>query len=432
MGFFSGKNKVKIKGFKDLTNTKDIFEYLEPKIVAIPLRDATSETFDVHVKIGDYVKIGTNIATRKDHFVVPIFSSVSGFVKDIKEMYHVSGKIVNHIVIENDFKDEKQELFNPKENFENIPKNDIVEYIKKLGVMGLGGAGFPTYVKYNTDKKVDTILINGIECEPYITSDEINIKKNAEFLIEGTLLLMRSVDAKNGIIGIKENKPSLYKVLTESVLEHKNIKIVQTPDVYPMGWERLLLRQTLKREYDKLPIEVGVIVSNASTVIEFSKSLKTGLPAYERIITISGNGFVKNQNVKVRIGTILKEIIQEMGGYKGENLKLIYGGPMMGNTLDTDEVAITSIASSFLCMEEEKKEEPSPCLRCSRCVDYCPCGLQPVALMNAGEQKEVNLLRELSAFKCTSCGVCSYVCPSKIDVTEGVSKARDFYLSLFE
>lgn len=431
MGFFSGNNYIIANGKKELTNEKPVFEYTSPKIIAIPLKNMGSEAFDVHVNVNDYVKIGTKIATRNDHFTLPIFSSVSGKVVAIEKRNHVSLKKTVHIVIENDFKEEKNQVFKSISDIHSISKEDITNYIKEYGVLGLGGAGFPTYVKYQDTKDISTVLINGVECEPYITADETIMKENANLLFEGTLLFMKACGASTGIIAIKKGKQVLFNTLLEYSKNYHNIQLKQVRDIYPMGWERMLIKEVLNKSYNKLPSEIGVIVDNSTTAIEFVRSIKTGLPMHQRIVTLSGDGINNPQNVKVKVGTLLNEVIEAIGGYNSQlpkNCRLVAGGPFMGKSIITDNLAITSSSNAFIVLIDAKTRE-SACLRCGACIDNCPVGLQPIQIVKAYKAKSSDMLKKLCSFKCIECGTCSFVCPSSIQVTEETRKAKAFSLS---
>lgn len=432
--FFDNKISLHIAGRKDITNTKKPLEFLQPETVAIPIINTGSTVFDIHVEVGDRVKIGTKLATRADHFNIPLLSSVSGQVIEVIERLHVSSKEVSHIVIKNDFKDEVEHFFAPREDFENITKDETILYMQEYGVLGLGGSGFPSYVKYKNVKDIETVLLNGIECEPYITSDESFAKEATILLFQGLLLMMKASFAKEGVIAIKKGKKALYDTLTSCLKESfsdKPIRVVQIPDAYPMGWERVAITTIFGKSYNMLPSEIGIIVNNSTTAMHLAESIKKGMPMFERIVTMSGEGFANPQNVKVRIGTNLKDVIDAIGGYKFDatsekstlGYRLISGGPMMGRSLSTDMVSIGPECNSFLCLKTGEIEE-EPCLGCGRCIEYCPAGIQPVQISRAAELKDFVALAQLSATSCVSCGTCSYVCPSNINVSLATTNAK--------
>lgn len=431
MGFFSGKNHIKVDGKKQLSNEKTVVEYLSPQTIAIPLKNMGSEAFEIHVAVGDEVKIGTKLATRNDHFCVPVFSSVSGKVVAIEKRAHVSLKLTMHIVIENDFKEVKELLFDPIDDLASLSSDEISRYIKNLGVVGLGGSGFPTYIKYSNPQGIETVLVNGIECEPYITADEYSMKKHTKHLFDGVTLAMKASGASSGVIAIKHGKKQLFDILNDFASNYQNIKVLQVRDIYPMGWERLLVKEVFAKEYVQLPSEIGVVVNNATTLIELARSIKTGLPLVERIVTLSGEGFKNPVNVKVKVGTLLDEVITSIDGYMEQiptNCRLIAGGPFMGGGIITDNVSITSYSNAFTALVNTEFNE-MPCLRCGACVDHCPSGLQPVQIAKSHKAKDLELLDKLGAKKCIECGTCTYVCPSNIQVTESTRQAKRFVLS---
>ncbi|MCL1990524.1 MAG: RnfABCDGE type electron transport complex subunit C [Defluviitaleaceae bacterium] len=431
MGFFSGKSSLMVDGKKGLTNQKAIETYTQPKVVAIPLKNRDSDNFEIHVEVGSKVKIGTVLAMRKDHLKVPCFSSVSGTVLAIEKKDHVSTRKTNHIVIENDFQDEKERYADPVEELSTLSVEEIKEKLQLSGVMGLGGTELPIYEKYRDVDEIETLLINGVECEPYLTSDEANMKTSATLLFDGIYLLMKAASAKKGILAITKGKKELYDALKPYENSYPNVEIKQMDDVYPMGWEKYLIRRLFKKTYDQTPAELGILCVNSSTVIEFARSVRSGLPLYERIVTLAGEGFVHQQNVKVRVGTLLADVVAAIGGYVEEvgfkTARLIHGGPLMGTSIITDDLAVTATTNGFLCLLESLKEE-SPCSRCGACIDHCPAGLQPVQMAQAVKNKDVGMLKTLAADACVGCGLCSFVCPSSINVTKSSIRAKSMVL----
>ena len=432
MGFFSGQNYIEVDKQKKLTNSKPLLEYI-PQLVAIPLKNLAFEGFTIHVEVGDYVKIGTKLATGDDHIKLPLFSSVSGTVTAIEKRDHISLKKANHIIIENDFKDEKELLFQPSEDILSFTAEEIKEHMRSAGVLGLSGSGVPTFTKFRNTKNVTSILINGIEDEPFITADEYNMSTYPQLLVNGALALLKAADAQECVIAISESNKISYDALADALKANSDagpIRIVQMPDTYPMGFERTLIKRIWEKTFKMLPIEVGIISTNVSTVIEFAKTLTCGLPLYERVITISGDGFTSRQNIKVRIGTLLADIVAELGGYAEgvpKNARLVHGGPLRGNAVITDNLSVTPITNGFVCLANAEYKE-LPCSRCSACINHCPEGLQPIQIVRAFKLKNKDALKLLGAGKCIECGVCSYVCPSLIDVTDGAKKAKAFAL----
>lgn len=423
MNLISGIGKIRLKGKKELTKSKEIVSIPEPSVIYIPLIIGASTDFEVHVKEGDKVSKGTKLATRKDMYV-PIYSPVSGIVKGIEKRMHMSGKVQNHLIIENDFKNEEIEPF-AYENPDSLTPEELVGAIKEIGILGLGGSGFPTYVKYENAKNIDTVLINAVECEPYLTSDYKIMEKHSEELIDGTHFLMKAGRAKKGIIAVKIINEKLIEKLKEKSEKFKDIEVTAVPDAYPMGWERVLIRELFKKEYDRFPGEIGIVVNNATTAIYLSEALRDKKAITHRIVTVSGEGVKNPENVYVPIGTSVNHIVSNIGGYidNAEEIVVLAGGPMMGKSIANDTFVITTHSNSITVLPKENIEE-LPCLRCGLCVEYCPAKIQPVQIMNLEKQKDLEGVKKASANKCITCGICTFICPSKIEVTDWVGKAK--------
>lgn len=422
MSFLSGLGKVKLDGQKGLTKDLPILEVEAPDVVYIPLVLGAAIQFDVHVQAGDEVKVGTKLATRKDMYV-PIYSSVSGVVKGIEKRMHVSGRPQNHIAIENDHKYDSVKAIDI-ENPDALTKEEIVNAMKELGLIGLGGAGFPTFIKYGRTDGIHTIIINGVECEPFLTSDHLAMKRDAYALMDGVTFMMKAAECDKAIVAIKVHKPDLLEVLKAEASKYQGIEVVEVPDAYPMGWERTLVKQITKKDYDRLPAEVGVIVNNASTAMALSNGIRKGEAITKRVVTVSGNGIKKPQNVEVCVGTPFSHVVEAMGGYvDAPEGHVLAGGPMMGKAIMNDQVVIT-IASNGMTVLVKEDIPALPCLKCGECTLSCPAHLQPVKIMQAEKRADVEMLEKLDVMRCVECGTCTYVCPSKIEVTDFISKAK--------
>ena len=429
MGLLSGIGKSKIIGKKELTKYNDVKVIEEPSVVYIPIIIGMSTDFEIHVNDGEHVNIGTKIATRKDIYV-PLYSPISGTVKGIIKKMHTSGRLQNHLVIENDYRNTeiKPFIYN---NIDKLTREELVLAMKEIGILGLGGSGFPTFVKYENAKNINTILINAVECEPYLTSDYKIIEKKMKELLDGTSLLMKSANAKKAVIALKKGNEELIELLSEEAKHYLGIDVKVVSDAYPLGWERVLIRELFKIEYERFPSEIGIIVNNATTAIYFSEALRTGKAVTHRIVTISGEGVENPQNVYVPIGTPVNYIIQEMGGYtkKYEEIVVIAGGPMMGKSIPNDEFVISSYSNSVTILPKIDVEE-LPCLRCGLCTEYCPAKLQPVQIMNTEKGKDIDQMKKIGTEKCITCGLCTFICPSKIEVTDWVVKAKTRLLNI--
>lgn len=420
MTFLIGPMQHHIDGRKEFTEGKDILK-IDCDEVAISLTIG-SHTATPLVQVGDHVKIGQLIGKRDDRFYVPVFSSVSGEVVAIEKRMSARLAPAEHIVIRNDHLDEKVEF--PCISFD-ASKEEVINYMKETGLLGQGGAGFPAYLKYQTDK-CETLIINAVECEPYITADICNIENHYEDFKDGVKLLFRISGAKNCIIGIKKTHPKVIDELNNLFKDENGIEVRALKDVYPMGWERTLTYAVLKKRYDKLPIEVGAIVTNATTAITLAQSIKSKCFVYERYVTVTGNNLRDSHNVLCRIGTPIRELINACGGIEVSPAIIIMGGPMMGTSVTKDEVAITPINNAVLIFEY-RQTEPWACLRCGRCVEHCPSSLEPVSIKEAYEFTDVDRLTTLHVMDCVECGMCTYICPSKIDVTENIRRAKKLF-----
>lgn len=420
MSLFTGPMYRHIDGHKDLTLTSEVNRSIDPELVYIPLVNGNAKC-EPCVKIGDDVKVGTKIAERNDHFYLPLFSSVSGTVTAIEKRMTSGLTPADHLVIQNDHKYDKECPFEPL-NAENASWEELHEFCRNAGILGLGGAGFPTYAKYANPENVDLLIINAVECEPYLTADYKNIEENIDLLKSGVLALFKLSRASKVWIAIKEDKTAQITALKE-VFSGTAVEVKTVRNLYPMGWERTLVYVMTGKRYDKLPIEAGCIVSNAATAIAFGNALVNGMPITSRYVTVSGDGVGKPQNVIVPVGTTAHDIVNACGGYTADDVYLIAGGPMMGKTITKDEFSIAPQNNGLTVLISRPVDE-TPCLRCGRCTETCPAGLQPVRIANAAKINDSAALAKLHTMDCIECGLCTYVCPSKISVTENVRKGK--------
>lgn len=425
MSLFKGPMRNHIDGHKELTEHKEIVS-VKPSIVAIPLFAGFDPNPEILVQVGDSVKVGTQIAIFKERFVVPVFSSVSGKVIAIEKRLHQTLKQIDHIVIESDGKYEAN--MNPTIDWQSATREELIEFMKNAGIIGCGGAGFPAYVKYAGAKDVELLLINGVECEPFITADYLTIEKHADLMIMGVQAMKKMALAPKAIIAIKKSHPELIQLVNEKLQGIEGITCLGVPDVYPMGWERTLVFEVIKKHYDRLPGEVGVVLNNATTAYMFAKAMTSGEPIVSRLITVSGNGVKEPVNVETPIGTAMAEVVAAAGGYSCEDVTLSVGGPMMGATVTTDAVSIER-QNNGLTIQKTQIVKDIACLRCGRCSDYCPAAIQPVRIANVNAMKDMDELGKLEVLKCIECGMCTYVCPSKIAVTENVRRAKRAYMA---
>lgn len=428
MSLFGSRGRRHLNGHKELTKHEKIISLVrsenDPSLVYFPTMSPNGKPITYTVNVGDSVKVGTRIGTRTD-FYVPIYSSVSGTVKEQKMIFSPQvGRPIQHLVIENDKQYVEDEPL--KTVTLDSSKEEIFEAIKEAGLVGMGGAGFPTYVKYNNPKNIETLLVNGVECEPYLTTDFMAMQIDVDALLLGCEYLMKASGAKNAIIAFKVHKDEVKEAISAKLADHPNISIKEVPDQYPMGWERTLIRQVFKKEYDRLPSEAGVVVNNAQTVIELGKTLSTGKVVATRLVTISGDGVKNPTNVLCPIGTLANELVAACGGYVEGDINLIPGGPMCAKAVKQDDFPIL-IPMGSLTILKYVAVKTVGCLRCGECTMSCPAGLQPVELKIAFERKDTDRMEKLNIMSCVECGMCSYVCPSKIEVTDIIKKAKLIY-----
>lgn len=415
---------IHINGRKDMSTKNAVVSFLNPKNVYFPIIVGNA-VYTPLVEVGDEVLMGQPILERSGRFGHPVCSSVSGKVTAKKKMWHASGKMVEMLEITNDGEERTIENWNDK--LTNLTKDNIIERMKTAGIVGLGGAGFPTYVKYLPLKPADILIINAAECEPYITADYTLILNDTEKLFRGVEYMMIASGAKKAVIAIKKTKKPAIKTLNNAVKNHSNIEIYLLDDVYPAGWERYIVEHVTKKTYSGLPSEAGAVVNNVQTAIAVCEAVEENKPLIEKMVTFTGEGLVKPCNVKVKIGTKISDIISNIGGYIDslDDAYFIAGGPMTGKSIMFDELVITNSLGSIIVKPKiDHKNNPS-CMGCGKCAEACPALLTPTEIKTAYDNNDIDGLNKLNVTKCVQCGLCSYVCPSRVDITEIVGKAKD-------
>ena len=401
----------------------------EPEMVIIPMQQHIGAPCEPIVKVGDEVKVGQKIGEANAFVSAPIHSSVAGTVKKIQQIDSPTGKSVA-IFIESDGSDELHESIKPKGSIESLSKEEIVKIIKEAGITGMGGAGFPTHVKLSPppEKKIDTVILNGAECEPYLTADHRLMLEKPEMVVKGLKAIMKSVDVKNGYIGIENNKPDAIETMKKATSNEANINIVPLETKYPQGDEKRLIYAATKREVPSggLPMDVGVVVNNVGTAKAIADAIETGMPLIERVTTVTGSAIKSPKNLITKIGTPFNEIIEQCGGYKEKPGKVIMGGPMMGLAQFSVEVPTIKGTSGILVLNEKdaKLPDPEPCIRCGKCVDICPVNLQPLFISKLSLKKMYEEAEEYSPLDCIECGSCSFICPSKRPLLQSIRVAK--------
>lgn len=424
MGLPTFKGGIHPYDGKELSENKPVI-LLEPKgEMVFPLSQHIGAPAKPLVETGDQVLVGQKIGEMDGAISACIISSVSGTVKGIEPRKTADGSMVPSIIIENDGKDKTVESFGIKRDTESLSKEEIRDIIKESGIVGLGGAGFPTYLKLTPvdDTKIDTIIVNGAECEPYLTSDYRMMIEEPEKLIKGLHILLRLFENARGVIGIESNKPQAIKRLQELVKDEPRITVSPVSAKYPQGWERTLIYSVTGRRIssDMLPADAGCIVDNVGTVISIYDAVAESTPLIRRIITVTGDAIQEPQNFNVRIGTSYGQLVEASGGFKTEPRKLISGGPMMGNALEDSDIPVTKVSSALLCMaDDEGTNDPvTSCIRCARCVNVCPSRIVPQQMVIAAVHSDTERYLKLNGTDCCECGSCSYICPARIPLTE--------------
>lgn len=420
--FKGGKH---IHDFKELTGSKPVNFGFIPKTVTIPLSQHSGAEATCLVKKNDLVKVGQKIGQASAFISANVHSSVSGKVKSIDDIMTATGGMCKGVTIENDGLDE---IGYEKKNLtiDDVSATDIIEAIKEAGVVGLGGAGFPTHVKLTAreGQTTDYIIINCAECEPYLTSDQLMMELYPEKVIMGLLLAMKAMNAPKGILGIEDNKPLAIKKLQESSKPYSNISVSVVKTKYPQGDQKRLIQATtgIVVPSGASTSAVGVRVINANTAIAICDAVLNGKPLYEKLVTMTGHALNNPQNVMVRVGSKVSDIVEFIGGYKEQPGKIISGGPMMGETQYTPNVTTAKAMGGLLFMtqEESKPKAVSPCIRCGKCVDICPVYLQPLYLQLYTLKNKVEEAEKLHIMDCIECGSCSYICPSNRPLVEAI------------
>lgn len=415
---------------KELTMDKDVIDYLPKGDMVYPLSQHIGAPAKPVVKKGDRVLAGQLIAEAGGFVSANIHSSVSGVVKSIEKKLTSAGTRVDSIVIENDGMYEEIEYKTSGKALDEMTREEIIDAIKAAGIVGMGGAGFPTHVKLSPKEpdKIDTIIVNASECEPYLTSDYRRLIDEPQKVIDGLRIVLRLFPGSRGIIGIENNKPKAIKLLREILKDDKDIVVNSLKTKYPEGAERQLIYANTKRLINSkmLPADAGCIVHNVDTMYAISEAVREGKPLTKRLVTVSGDAINNPVNINVLLGCSYTELIEAAGGYKGTPAKLIAGGPMMGRAIYTTDIPTTKSSSAILCFSEDEvaEYEASPCIRCGKCVSACPELLMPNTLSKLAEQDDLEGFQKYDGLECCECGCCSYVCPAKRHLTQTIAGTK--------
>lgn len=413
---------------KHLTDKRPIQKCSVPDEIVLPLSQHTGAPSSPVVSPGDTVDMGQLIAEAGGFVSVPLYSSVSGVVKEIAPRPHILGTPSLSIVIANDHEDRMSPDISGKGSVESLSPKDIIDIVKSAGLVGLGGAAFPTHVKLSPppDKKVDTIIVNGAECEPYLTADHRLMLEHPEGVVYGLKAVMKALDVKNAVIAIEANKKDAIEAM-QNAASRSGINVAMLKVKYPQGAEKQLIYAVTKRQVPsgKLPMDVGAIVINAGTAYQISLAIEKGMPLIERVVTVTGS-VAAPSNFLVRIGTPISHVIAEAGGFTGDIEKVIAGGPMMGISQTNLDAPIIKGTSGILALSKgmARSMEESPCIRCGKCVGACPMGLLPCLISAYAESNNFETAEKLHALDCMECGGCTYICPANRHVTQAIRLAK--------
>lgn len=419
---------------KDLSKDKPIKAVLPKGDLVYPLSQHIGAPAVPVVQKGDHVLTGQKIAEAAGFVSAPIYATVSGTVKAIEPRRVVTGDSINSIVIENDGQYDEIQYQKPAP-LEELSKEEIIALIREAGVVGMGGAGFPTHVKLSPKEpeKIEYVIANCAECEPYLTSDYRRMLEEPEKLIGGLRVMLRLFDNAKGILAVEDNKPDCIAKLKRLTMNDPRITVKGLKTKYPQGAERQLIYASTHRAIDssKLPSDAGCIVDNVDTVVAIYHAVVEGKPLMNRIVTVTGDAIADPRNFIVRIGTNYHELVEEAGGFKKEPVKIISGGPMMGFGIFDLDVPTTKTASALLCMTKDdvSRWEPTACINCGRCVEVCPGRVVPSRLADDALRGDEEAFLKHNGMECCACGCCSYVCPAKRSLTQSIKSMRSIVLA---
>lgn len=413
---------------KKITGSFPIEKMPPPKMVILPLSQHTGALCNPLVKKGDNVRVGQKIADSDKFISAPIHASISGMVKDIKPFVHPFGTKVPAVQIESDGKDMWDSSIS--HSSQSLTGKEIIERVRSCGIVGLGGAAFPTHVKLSPpkDKNVDTLIINGIECEPYLTGDYRLMIEYTEQIVKGILYLQKVLAVQNVIIGIENNKLDAINMMMLHTKENREIRVASLKTKYPQGSEKQLIEALTNRQVPpgKLPADVGVVVQNIGTAYAVYEAVEYNKPLVERVVTVTGTNVKNPKNILVRLGTSFREIIDFCGGTAEPVGQIIMGGPMMGLAMPSDDVPVIKGTSGIMVVRRKDVKEcvSSACIRCGKCLDACPMGLAPGRFVDPTQNKKITPELENQIMNCMECGSCTYVCPARRPLAQWIKLAK--------
>lgn len=411
---------------KELSEQLPLVKFPEPDVVVIPLSMHSGAPASPIVKVGDDVKVGQKIGEAAAFISGNVHSSVSGTVIAIEPRPHPTraGEVLS-VIIKNDKKNEIYKTIKAYGEIEDLEPSQIADIAKECGIVGMGGAGFPTAVKLVPNKPIDAVLLNGCECEPMLTADHRVLIEYADDVIYGLRAMMKAVSAAKGIIVIEDNKPDAIELLRSKVESLENIEVAAVKTKYPQGAEKMLIKRVMGRQVPRggLPADVGAVVCNVSTSKALADAIKTGMPLIERVVTVTGEKIKNPGNFIVKIGTMLNELIDYCGGVTSEDVTIKAGGPMMGTDIKDLNVPVIKTTNGIVIYDREYSEAVS-CIKCGRCVDVCPMELKPLYFAKYHDESNWQGMLEMNVLDCLECRCCEYICSSKIPLVDKIKAGK--------
>lgn len=427
MKWFSFSRGVKLSDCKEIIKDIKIEDVKAPDVVIIPLTQHIGAASRPVVSKGDYVLAGQKIGEADGKVSANVHSSVSGKVADIKPAMTASGDMIESVFIEND--GAYKEIEYKKNDYEKLKNEEIISLIRDAGIVGMGGAGFPTDLKLTPPKgiTIDTIIVNGAECEPYLTCDHRLIMEEGDKIVSGLKILLKLFPNAKAYMAVEDDMKDAYDKLTQ-LTNGRGIEVNLLKSKYPQGAEKQLIHTVTGRTVPdgKLPFSVGCIVQNVSTVRKIYDAVVLSKPLTERIVTVNGDAIKYPKNLRVKIGTTFKDLIDACGGYRTEPAKIISGGPMMGMSVLTVNVPVTKCISGVVALSKKlcRFSEENVCIRCGACINGCPMGLKPTVLDNYSRRNMIDEFKEFGGMNCIECGCCTYACPSKRHLLQSIKRAK--------
>lgn len=430
MGLATFKGGIHPNEGKELAMNKPIKEILPKGELVYPLSQHIGAPAKPLVAKGDQVLVGQKIAEAGGFISANVICSVSGTVKGLEPRRTAAGSMVMSVIVENDGEYKTIEGFGEDRDYTALSKEQIRDIVKEAGIVGLGGAGFPTHVKLapKEDDKIEYVIVNGAECEPYLTSDYRLMIEEPEKIVGGLKVILQIFPNAKGVIGIEDNKPEAIAKLTELVKNEERITVCPLKTKYPQGGERTLIYAVTGRKINSsmLPADAGCIVDNVDTVLSIYMAVCKSTPLIRKVITVTGDAVAEPQNVSVKLGTCYQEILEAAGGFKEQPEKMISGGPMMGQALFDLNIPLSKTSSALTCFthDEVAELEPTACIHCGRCVSACPENLVPQKLIGPALRGDCETFEKLNGMECCECGSCAYVCPARKPLTQAFKEMR--------